>query len=80
MRRDLSGCDWCCAGGDEAFGLLLEQEAVALKVLGGVDLAVPRLCDECLYYDAAPGSRTCEKCLPLVQARKRQHLASVDWG
>ena len=60
MDRELSGCDWCCGGGDEAYGRASAAAAEALKVLDGEDLPTP--CSECAYYDAREGHRTCDKC------------------
>lgn len=31
MRENLSGCDWCCGGGDEEWDALVEE----LERLGG---------------------------------------------
>jgi hypothetical protein len=61
MERDLSGCDWCCGGGDKDYGWERKREAQALAILGA-DVIIPKPCNVCHYYDAQDGSETCEKC------------------
>jgi hypothetical protein len=58
LHRELSGCDWCCGGGDELLASLEKQRKDAETELGG---QVPRLCSRCVYFEAAQGP-LCTKC------------------
>lgn len=60
MHRELTGCDWCCGGGDERMDAARAKEAAALKILG--DDAPPGLCLICDYYEYEKGSTLCAKC------------------
>jgi len=51
MDDTLSGCDWCCGGGDEAYRLLLDE----LRDLEGHYLRVPAEVRACwIKYDYRP--------------------------
>ena len=55
INRELTGCDWCCGGGNE---LRTELERIIAK-----DKApIPRRCTACDYYDSHGDSGLCEKC------------------
>lgn len=58
MQRELSGCDWCCGGGDERAARLRQEMDEAAQVLGP---DVPEA--ECLVcnYHAAPRG-ICARC------------------
>lgn len=62
LQRELSGCDWCCGGGDEMMSRLRADEAKALAILSAAGVTPPTPCVECSYYDALEGSDYCERC------------------
>ena len=56
LERELSGCDWCCGGGDaqrNSARAQMRRAASELRALGE-PLPLP-LCRECNYYDAVVG-------------------------
>ncbi len=67
LQRELSGCDWCCGGGDEMMSRLRADEAKALAILSAAGATVPKPCVECSYYDALEGSDYCERCKGATQ-------------
>ena len=70
MHRELSGCDWCCGGGDERLASLrhMAREAAAwLRERGEALPSLPPLCRECGYYDARNGD-LCPRCQSVLRA------------
>ena len=68
MKDELSGCDWCCGGGDEAIGDLRTKAEQAKTYLAsvGVRATEPKLCHTCHYGDPVmadkDGLELCRQC------------------
>ena len=65
MESNLSGCDWCCGGGDESMReLLLEYDKARdwLESKGVLFDPQPKLCITCQYYDKEADSYYCKLC------------------
>ena len=65
MERNLSGCDWCCGGGDESMReLLLEYDRARdwLESKGVIFDPQSKLCSNCAYYDREANDILCRLC------------------
>lgn len=51
LDRELSGCDWCCGGGDERRIRAQAQRDAADLFLLDHDVVLPTRCQDCRYYD-----------------------------
>ena len=72
MEQNLSGCDWCCGGGDEALGKLLLEYDKAREFLESKGVAFdpgPKLCITCSYHDREPDEYYCKLCDKQEEAR-----------
>ena len=68
MRQELSGCDWCCGGGDEKMAELRQVYEVARQVLveAGVKFDPEKtICRDCMFHDRVHGTSYCELCLKM---------------
>lgn len=78
LQRELSGCDWCCGGGDEMMSRLRADEAKALAILSAAGVTPPTPCVECSYYDALEGSDYCERCKGGLEEAMRRRIRQLS--
>jgi len=72
MRVNLSGCDWCCGGGERelaAWASRADQARAWLEARGESCPDLADTCCDCGYADAVPGKRSCKKCETYYQTR-----------
>ena len=66
LSNNLSGCDWCCGGGDEQMWRhrMISQHAREYLLSVGIDpyKTAPELCWMCSYYERLPDQDECAKC------------------
>ena len=65
MRANLSGCDWCCGGGERDFAAWVSRAEQAKAWLEARGESCPELadtCGTCGYADVVPGKWDCKKC------------------
>jgi len=78
LQRDLSGCDWCCGGGDAALAYERAAQRDAVAYLGQEGVKVPEAideCDVCNYADVETEHtdkhgwkyRLCNRCYSSIQ-------------
>jgi len=65
MEQNLSGCDWCCGGGDEDMREINRDYHSAREFLESKGVSFdpqPKLCTTCQYYDREPDEYHCKLC------------------
>jgi hypothetical protein len=73
MDQNLSGCDWCCGGGDIAYGeeSRLAEKAQEWLKKRGESIAFTPLCTHCNY---AAGTKTTNGWWSYLCAKCEEHL------
>tara|TARA_Y100000310_G_C20421271_1_gene686801 strand:- start:486 stop:830 length:345 start_codon:yes stop_codon:yes gene_type:complete len=65
MESNLSGCDWCCGGGDEAMrdiNRTYHNAKGLLESKGVIFDPESKLCSNCVYYDRETNDILCILC------------------
>lgn len=66
LSNSLSGCDWCCGGGDEDMWRysMIAKHAREYLLSVGIDpyKTTPEWCWMCSYYERLPDHEECAKC------------------
>ena len=74
LRMILSGCVWCCGGGEKelaTWASRAEQAKAWLEALGEPCPDLKKTCCDCGYFDAVPGRSSCERCEGHYQIRSK---------
>ena len=79
LENTLSGCEWCCGGGDQLRGMLIDTLEHNIKWLKsqGVDFVPQTPCTACFHYAPVPGSNLCEKCKPLTSEDEHDSASPI---